>query len=199
MSLASLNNFLLSRSRFLGLRPANAPDGSDEVEPARAGTHHGLTIEGAPGGEPVPVVVDTSALATHAKQDQQTTVLGNILAAFAALATHAKQDEQTTVLANIFAAFAGLATHAKQDQQITALNLIKPGSSGPVVDLSGGDVDFAPGVQLFVAVAGTLKYDDDSGNVAQPLPDIPAGATTPWLVTKVYAVGTTAVLVAVSE
>jgi len=97
------------------------------------------------------------------------------------------------------AADSGLATAAKQDEARAAIDLIKPASSGPVVDYSGGDVTYAGGVQLFVVTAGTIKYDDANGNLAQaPAGDFAAGVTTPWLVTKVYQTGTSAVLVAVS-
>jgi len=133
--------------------------------------------------------------ATETKQDAQI-VLETAISSKLPATLGAKAGAAS--LSVVPATDSGLATSGKQDTLQTAINLIKPGLSGPVVDYSGGDVTYAGGVQLFVAVAGTLKYDDANGNAAQVLSDIPAGVTTPWLVTKVYKVGTSAVLVAVS-
>ena len=70
-------------------------------------------------------------------------------------------------------------------------------NAGIVVDYSGGDVIFDPPIQLWVADSGTLKYDDNDGNAAQTLSNVAAGALTPFKISKVYQVGTSAVLVAV--
>jgi hypothetical protein len=102
------------------------------------------------------------------------------------LQVRAPSAQLAATLATVATEVTLAAMSAKQDTQQTALDLIKPASSGPVVDYSAGDVTYAGGVQLFVAAAGTLKYDDADGNAAQVLADIPAGTTTPWLVTKVY-------------
>lgn len=74
---------------------------------------------------------------------------------------------------------------------------IIPTDYGIVVDYSLGDVNFSPAVQLWVADAGTLKYDDNAGNTEQELSNVAAGALTPFKVIKVYQTGTSALIVAV--
>ena len=75
---------------------------------------------------------------------------------------------------------------------------IAPAANGEVVTYVDGYALFAtPGVQIFVAVTKTLKYDDDGGNLAQELAAISAGIITSWRITKIYEAGTSATLVAV--
>jgi hypothetical protein len=65
MSLATLKSQLLAVSGFVGLRPASAAAGADEVAPALSGTNGGLLVEHP-----------ASTVATEAKQDDIITALG---------------------------------------------------------------------------------------------------------------------------
>jgi hypothetical protein len=61
MSLVTLKQRLLNLQQFIGLRPASAAAGADEVVPALAGAQGGLVIEGAAGGTEIPVSVTGGA------------------------------------------------------------------------------------------------------------------------------------------
>jgi len=88
----------------------------DALGAAKLGAHDGLAVEGVAGGTAIPVsgtvtaTVDTSALATHAKQDVSKAVLDAILAKI--IAAPATQATLADILAKIIAA---PATEAKQD------------------------------------------------------------------------------------
>jgi hypothetical protein len=61
MSLVTLKQRLLNLQQFIGLRPASAAAGADEVVPALAGAQGGLVVEGAAGGTAIPVSVTGGA------------------------------------------------------------------------------------------------------------------------------------------
>jgi hypothetical protein len=138
MSLASLKSYLLGRTMFFGLRPASTAADADAADPALSGAHGGLVVEGISGGEPIPVsgtvtaTVDTSALATHAKQDT--------LAAL--VATAAKQDTGNASLASILAKLiATPATEALQTAGNALLGTVRHTTTPSKADAATGPAE----------------------------------------------------------
>ena len=167
-----------------GTASAVLPSGNGQTVKARSVSVAIASDQTVPVSGTITATVDTSALATAAKQDTGNTSLGTIATNTTGVATAANQSTGNTSLSTI-----GTNT----GNAVTALNLLtQPKQTTSVTPSDATDTTTFCGKGIWVGVSGDVAVKMLSDSAAVTLKNVPGGSFVPGQFLRIMSTNTTA-------